>query len=236
MAVASRKLSGRSQVTSQPLVLSVHSMQYLAIIPTAWGNCGITWQSSIAHNSKEINNLPKDGLLGRILIPGLSEARIRALFPQAVEVLPDRSGKFRADTVPVWFGEMQAFLQDYYNSDIRSADAPDKPESLTLWPLWRPRLDLAQITPFQLSVLDAVAAIPRGRVLTYGQVAQQLNTPQAARAVGAALGKNPWPILVPCHRVIASTGKLTGFTAPGGVVTKRKMLEMEGYYSSLWRA
>ena len=63
--------------------------------------------------------------------------------------------------------------------------------------------------------------------MTYGQVAKAIGKPAASRAVGAAIGNNPWPVLVPCHRVIGSTGKLTGFSAPGGIETKRRMLALE---------
>jgi methylated-DNA-[protein]-cysteine S-methyltransferase len=80
-----------------------------------------------------------------------------------------------------------------------------------------------------------VASIPRGQVMTYGQVARKLSAPQAARAVGMALSRNPWPVLVPCHRVIASTGHMTAFTAPGGLAAKKRMLRLEGYVHPLWR-
>lgn len=235
MAVASRKISGRRVATDAPVIMPAPSAYYLALIPTSWGYCGVTWRVSNAYNNSTYQSLPQDGLLSRILTPGLSQAQLRARFPDAVEVLPDRTGIFRAEVTPSWFGELAAFLQDYYADDLRSADAPDRPAGLPIWPLWRPRLDLSQVSEFQLRVLDVVAAIPRGHVLTYGQVAQRLSAPQASRAVGAALGRNPWPVLIPCHRVIASTGKLTGFTAPGGIATKQRMLEKEGYCPQLWR-
>ena len=69
---------------------------------------------------------------------------------------------------------------------------------------------------------------PRGLTLTYGQqVAASIGKPSASRAVGGAVGSNPWPVLVPCHRVMGSTGKLTGFSAPGGVSAKQRMLDLE---------
>jgi methylated-DNA-[protein]-cysteine S-methyltransferase len=71
-------------------------------------------------------------------------------------------------------------------------------------------------------------AIPLGEVLTYGQVAARLGDEGAARAVGRALGRNPFPIVVPCHRVIAAGGRLGGFSAEGGATTKRRMLVIEG--------
>lgn len=143
--------------------------------------------------------------------------------------MPDQSGHYHPSVVPIWFEELAAYLQDYYASDLTPADCPARPASLALWPIWRLRVDLSIVTAFQLRVLDAVAAIPRGQVLTYAQVAAKISAPQAARAVGAALGKNPWPVLIPCHRVIATSGRMTGFSAPGGVVAKQRMLHMEGW-------
>jgi methylated-DNA-[protein]-cysteine S-methyltransferase len=63
--------------------------------------------------------------------------------------------------------------------------------------------------------------------LTYGEVAKKVGKPKASRAVGAAVGANPWPVLVPCHRVVGTGGRMTGFSAPGGVAAKRRMLAME---------
>lgn len=80
-------------------------------------------------------------------------------------------------------------------------------------------------TPFQQSVWDQLLAIPYGETRTYGQLAKKLGNPTASRAVGAANGQNPLPIVVPCHRVIGSTGKLTGFY--GGIHLKEFLLGLE---------
>ena len=80
-------------------------------------------------------------------------------------------------------------------------------------------------TRFQNDVWNALLAIPFGETRTYGQLAKQLGNPQASRAVGAANGKNPVSIIVPCHRVIGSSGKLTGFA--GGLETKAHLLSLE---------
>lgn len=82
--------------------------------------------------------------------------------------------------------------------------------------------------PFYQAVWKACASIPRGQVRTYGWVARRLGKPQAARAVGQALAKNPFSPVIPCHRVVGADGKLTGFSAPGGVAAKRRMLKREG--------
>jgi methylated-DNA-[protein]-cysteine S-methyltransferase len=87
-------------------------------------------------------------------------------------------------------------------------------------------LDLAsQGTPFQRRVWDAVAAIPYGETQSYGAVAAAIGSPSSVRAVGAANGQNPWPIIVPCHRVIGGDGSLTGYG--GGLHIKRALLEFE---------
>jgi len=84
------------------------------------------------------------------------------------------------------------------------------------------------ISAFLISVYRAAQQILPGTVLTYGELAARIGNPAAARAVGGALGKNPIPLIVPCHRVISSSGKLGGFSAPGGVKAKAALLEIEG--------
>ncbi len=81
-------------------------------------------------------------------------------------------------------------------------------------------------TPFQLEVWQALAEIPHGKTWSYGQLANPPGRPQARRAVGAANGRNPLPIVLPCHRVIGASGALTGFG--GGLPTKQFLLELEG--------
>ena len=85
---------------------------------------------------------------------------------------------------------------------------------------------MEQLTPFRQAVLRATARIPRGTVATYGGLARSLGREKAARAVGNALAANPFPLIVPCHRVIRSDGTVGGFT--GGEETKRRLLELEG--------
>ena len=89
-------------------------------------------------------------------------------------------------------------------------------------------LDMRGIPPFHRRVYEVALTIRPGRTLTYGEVAQRLGDPGAARAVGQALGKNPFAPIVPCHRVLAAGGRTGGFSAPGGVATKLKMLAIEG--------
>lgn len=88
-------------------------------------------------------------------------------------------------------------------------------------------LDLSAVAPFQRRVYEVTRAIPPGRTLSYGEVAARIGEPGAARAVGRALGANPFAPIVPCHRVLAAHAAPGGFSAAGGVVTKLRLLEIE---------
>jgi len=90
------------------------------------------------------------------------------------------------------------------------------------------RLDMDEVPVFHRRVYEAARAIPQGMTLSYGEIATRVGAPGAARAVGQALGRNPFPIVVPCHRVLAAGGKIGGFSAQGGIATKRRMLAIEG--------
>jgi methylated-DNA-[protein]-cysteine S-methyltransferase len=81
-------------------------------------------------------------------------------------------------------------------------------------------------TPFQRKVWESLATIPYGTTTSYGALAVKLNNPQAVRAVGAAVGRNPWSIVVPCHRVLGADGSLTGYA--GGLSRKQDLLRREG--------
>lgn len=89
-------------------------------------------------------------------------------------------------------------------------------------------LDLDGVGTFEASVYRAAQRIPPGRTVTYGELAATVGDKGAARAVGQALGRNPWPIVVPCHRITAADGRTGGFSAPGGAATKLRLLEIEG--------
>ena len=104
----------------------------------------------------------------------------------------------------------EAQLGEYFAGQRRTFDLPLAPQG----------------TPFQLQVWQALARIPYGSTLSYAQLAQALGNPDAVRAVGAANGRNPLPIVLPCHRVIGADGSLTGFG--GGLPTKQFLLQLEG--------
>ncbi len=109
--------------------------------------------------------------------------------------------------------EAVAQIQDYLDGGREQFDLP---------------VDLEALTEFQRVVLDATAQIPRGQVTSYGEIARRIGRPQAARAVGQALGKNPVPIVIPCHRVIAGDGRLGGYSGGGGLQSKTHLLRLEG--------
>ena len=90
-------------------------------------------------------------------------------------------------------------------------------------------IDMGEQDPFFARVYELVRRLGRGETTTYGAIARALDTgPEYARAVGQAMAKNPIPLIVPCHRVTAAGGKIGGFSAPGGSVSKARMLEIEG--------
>lgn len=130
-------------------------------------------------------------------------------------------GSMRRDPGPDWIFNEKPFsiartqLDEYFAGERREFDLP---------------LHLAG-TEFQLLVLEELCRIPYGQTVSYGDIARRIGRPRAVRAVGAANGRNPLPIVVPCHRVIGSTGDLTGFG--GGLDTKEALLRLEAENSGL---
>jgi methylated-DNA-[protein]-cysteine S-methyltransferase len=127
---------------------------------------------------------------------------------KVTERMQDRGIEVLED--PARTAEVRRQLTEYFAGDRREFD-------LTLAPVG---------TPFERSVWDELRKIPFGETRSYGEIAQALGRPGAARAVGRANGANPIPIVVPCHRVIGSDGSLTGFG--GGLDAKSRLLELEG--------
>jgi methylated-DNA-[protein]-cysteine S-methyltransferase len=89
-------------------------------------------------------------------------------------------------------------------------------------------LDMRHQPPFRRRVLEAARTVPPGTTITYGELARRCGAPGAARAVGQALARNPFAIVVPCHRVVGAGGRCGGFSAPGGTATKLRLLAAEG--------
>lgn len=145
------------------------------------------------------------GLIGVQLpeaTPGAAWARLRKRFPDAVEAEPPEEIEAVIDRIRDLLGGERDAL----------ADVP---------------LELDGQSPFNLRVYAIARAIRPGETSTYGQVATAMGEPGASRAVGKALGENPWPIVVPCHRVLAASGKMGGFSANGGAETKARLLTLE---------
>lgn len=94
-------------------------------------------------------------------------------------------------------------------------------------------VDLDDVSDFDRRVYAATRAIPPGATRTYGELAALVGEPGAARAIGRAMGDNPVPVIVPCHRVLAASGRIGGFSAPGGIATKRRLLAIESAHAPL---
>jgi len=91
------------------------------------------------------------------------------------------------------------------------------------------RYDFGRVQEFPREVYHATLAVKAGQTASYGDIADRLGyAPGLSRAVGTALGANPWPLLVPCHRIVSAEGKMTGFSGPGGIKTKLRLLALEG--------
>ena len=131
---------------------------------------------------------------------------------------PD-NGRWRHTPGHALLREAQAQLLQFLQGTRRHFDLP---------------LDASAGTPFQQAVWRALQSIPYGQTTGYGVLAQELGRPQAARAVGAAVGRNPWSIVVPCHRVVGSAGALTGYA--GGLERKAALLQLEGAQALRQRA
>jgi methylated-DNA-[protein]-cysteine S-methyltransferase len=146
--------------------------------------------------------------IAAVELPGRTEAalqrRIQRLLPGAREAGPPQAVR---DTI----GAIVALL----------AGEPDDE-------LAHVALDMERVPEFNRRVYEATRRIPAGSTLSCGEVAERIGERGSAQAVGQALGSNPFPVIVPCHRVVAADGSLRGFSAPGGIETKRRMLAIEG--------
>jgi len=142
------------------------------------------------------------GIVGAMLPESRVRERIAKRFPEAVETEPTPAIARAIDGVRAL---MRGEAADLTDVALDYRQAPD---------LWR-------------QVWDIARAIPPGETLTYGDIARRLGDVALSQQVGQALGKNPIPIIVPCHRVVAAGGRTGGFSAPGGVATKMRMLSIE---------
>jgi methylated-DNA-[protein]-cysteine S-methyltransferase len=148
--------------------------------------------------------------LGDLLLAGQGETLSFIGFPE---------GKARMRHQDIWLPDDLAFraarqqLRAYFAGELMQFDLPLAPVG----------------TPFQQLVWQALQSIPYGQTRSYGEIAAQIGRPRASRAVGAANGRNPLPIVIPCHRVIGATGNLTGFG--GGLEAKARLLRLEQFHA-----
>jgi methylated-DNA-[protein]-cysteine S-methyltransferase len=168
-----------------------------AFFDTAIGRCGIAWGAR--------------GIIG-VHLPEASESatRVRILgrYPGADEASPPPTVQYAIDgIVALLHGEA---------SDLSKAGDLSAVE-----------LDMDGVPPFHRRVYQVTRTIAPGETMTYGEIAAQLGSPGAARAVGQALARNPFAIVVPCHRVLAAGDKLGGFSANGDTTTKLRLLSIE---------
>jgi len=150
--------------------------------------------------------------IGRLLLIGQRDAagrlRLAGIYMEQHRHGPQADPSWPEDTAA--FGEVARQLDEYFEGSRTTFDLPLAPAG----------------TPFQRHVWDELARIPRGTTVTYGELAARVGLPGGARAVGAAVGRNPISIVVPCHRVIGADGNLTGYA--GGVGRKAFLLALEG--------
>ena len=147
-----------------------------------------------------------DGIAGLQLPESTAEGtrvRVQRRWPEARETLPPAGVQRVIDRVRALLG----------GEAVEFGDIP---------------LDLGAVPEFHRRVYELARTIPPGRTMTYGEIARRLDSPHDSREVGQALGRNPIAIIVPCHRVLGADGKMGGFSATGGVATKRRILEIEG--------
>ena len=150
--------------------------------------------------------------MGRIILSA-SPLGLSGIFFEDQRHLPDLEVWPEDQNNPFMQAAMK-LLHAYFAGDAQALDAP--------WPM---PLDLQGGTAFQQAVWQALLRIPTGQTQSYGQLAQQVQRPSAVRAVGAAVGRNPISLIVPCHRIVGATGQLTGYA--GGLWRKEALLKRE---------
>ena len=145
------------------------------------------------------------GIVG-VQLPQASEARTR-------ERLAKRFPRARAEPPPPHIAEIAAAITELLTGE---------PVDLT-----GVVLDETGLPDFDRAAYAIARAVPPGQTITYGEIAARIGDPHAARAVGRAMGANPFPIIMPCHRVLGADGRMGGFSAAGGIVTKARLLSIE---------
>ncbi|MEW5733912.1 MAG: methylated-DNA--[protein]-cysteine S-methyltransferase [Thermodesulfobacteriota bacterium] len=169
------------------------------LFDTELGTCGIAWKEPSRPNESP-----------RVIGFQLPEATTQLTEARIV----GRTATYKASTIPSWIGEIIKRVKLHFKGQAQDFQDID--------------LDVEAAGQFAKQVYDAARAVPAGQTVTYGQLAEISGNPGAARAVGRVMSKNPIPLIIPCHRVLASGSKPGGFSAHGGLATKMKMLDIEG--------
>jgi methylated-DNA-[protein]-cysteine S-methyltransferase len=146
---------------------------------------------------------------------GLTGFQLPESTPEQTEARMAARARDRAGQPPEWVRSLIERVQLHLGGQAQ--DFGDTP------------LDASRVGPFQMEVYRAASAVKPGFKTSYGEIARRLGQgPEAARAVGTALATNPWPLIVPCHRVVSANDTMHGFSAPGGIRTKTRLLALEG--------
>lgn len=167
-------------------------------------------------NNIVLGHLPESPL-GEVWI-GVREGRLVGVMigrtrPQFIAMLDDWLDEFTIVEDPTLTDPFQTQIAQYLAGDRRSFELP---------------IDWDFLKPFQRNALRLVCAIPYGETRSYGDIARTLGNPNASRAVGAANAQNPMPLVIPCHRVVGSDGKLHGYSGAQGLESKAWLLHLEG--------
>ena len=165
--------------------------------------------------------------LGWMLIAGCNQRLVRSMFGDATQtdihsrLLLDIPDDFEIEDSE-WNLELRTMLERFAEGE--PIDFNDI------------KVDYSRKTTFQKRVLKATRKLSFGATATYGEIARQVGSPSAARAVGMTMAKNDCPLIIPCHRVVGAGGKMTGFTSPQGITMKKRLIEMEagnGLFTSM---
>ena len=150
-----------------------------------------------------IGLLGQDGELTSVYVGHASSDSIRA------RAIVDATALEEGD----WNSALRSLFEAYADGEVVSFDSVE--------------IRLPEMTPFRRQIVEATRKIGYGQTVSYGELALQAGHPGAARAVGTVMSSNRFPILIPCHRVLAAGGKLGGYTSPAGIQLKKRLLEME---------
>lgn len=153
---------------------------------------------------------------GEVLLAGKSRGLCGLLLPSPTRVDPHRRAKRRwpgATLASSLLQDLQALIAQYFEGEVVD--------------FAHIQADLSDVTDFQRRVLSACKRIEFGQTVSYGDLAKAVGQPKASRAAGAALAANPIPLVIPCHRVIGSSGEMVGFSAEQGTRLKKRMLDLE---------